>query len=924
MKRRELLFGSSSIAAALLSGRIPTVQAEQPPVQQTVEIDTAIDLLPVPSELDVEYTRVTQIRIDSEDEEELPFQAQVVTEIDGIDVTDVETVVTASTDGDISFGAITGSFDQPKPGEKVEELDDWRIADNPDDERATASMDDMVAFATASEKETRIDGAKAGSKVQSGSYDAAVDEVDVLDEAFDHFGDMKQFFYIRSLAFGSPTITDNLQSFSAGFEESPRNFRGSDERLENKFLLEEADDVDLDDEEVKEILQELEQGEIVEYDAEHDDELVFVEVEIEAPPERNREAAPEANLSITASPSDGTATIEHQDGSSIPADSLELWVNGKLADTQPADEFDAFESGDSLPVDTGPLASVYLRWFDEDENEYYEYINQVVGNDAFETTYDPEAETVEITYTKESDVDSDLLELSHRKRIEADEETIRLETERLTKPLEKLGASLSNGDSLVVDDVEIRDRVLLDLDVPPKPPGGFGPNTTVVRYRVDKPTVTVRRRPEEGLVLNYYDSTARDADEFRVLADGEEMATQPADEYDTLEEGDRVQLSDVEFGTNIVVEWTVSDEPTVIEEHVVTPQLYVETSYDDTDGTLTITHSEGEAVDAANLELTLNGDTADTQFADEYETFSQGDTISVEAEPFASVGVHYTGADTVETFTRSVTGRDLFEGSYDISSETVTLTYTGEQEANTTNLTVRTYGRGTVSQNNPEPFADIDTLSNGDSVTIEDVGPKSWITVDVEIKQQRGDTATAFSTSVFRFSVTPRHAFEFEHSDGALVATYRDSVSRNAEEFRFLVDGTEADTQPGDKYDTLEEDDSIELGSFEPGTTILIEWPTSDDATEVQEYSVTPEATFNASYDKEDSILTITHDGGDDIEADNLDVYAPPATEGHTRWDGDGTVSEGDSMTIESDEKPERVIIVFDERKAIDRPELDN
>jgi hypothetical protein len=915
MKRRDLLLSSGGAAAVLLSGRVPKAQAQQTTTQELVEIETALDLVPAPSELDAEYGRITETTVEATSRDELTYEAAILTQFEEIDIADVDSVATATTDDGLSVGAILGSFGTPKPGEQVDEIGGWRIGDSEDDRRATASTDGMLAFASAEDSDVRIDAAETAQEVGVGGTDSAVDGVETLSKAFDRLGDKSHFYYITDLQFASASLSEQIQTFSAGFEESPSQIRGMQGTFENAYLLEAADGVDLDDDAVKEILQELEQGTLVELETEYDDGFAYVETVVEAPPRRAREAAPDASVGIKTADGEGTVTLTHRSGESIPAEMLELWVNGAMAETQPADEFETFTEGDSLTVDTGPLAVVYLRWFDEEANEYFAYVNEAIGRNSFEKSYDPSTKAVEMTYTGEMDAETDRLALTVRRRVDNDEDdnTYRYETEQLTAPIEELGDTLTTGDSLTVEDAGIGDRVELRLDVPQKPASSFGPDRTLVRYRIREPRISVMNRGDKGLTLRYYDDIARDAENFRVLADDEE--TQPADEHDTLERGDEISLPDVEYGTKIVVEWTAGDETTVIEEIVITPRVYMNVSYDDEEGTVTLTHQNGEEVDASNLKLTFNDEAAETQFSDEYDTVSQGDSLSVDGEPFQEVKVVWTDGETEETITQRVTGRDLFQASYDPSNETIELAYTGQQTADASNLEVRRYSRDADNENDENPFSDIETLSNGDSVTLEDVGPETSINVVVTTDDRRWST-------VYRFSAQPRYAFNFENREGTLVATYREDASRDASEFRFLADGEELDTQPGEEYDTLEEGDELELGSFEAGTTIVIEWPTSGDATQVQEYTVVPDASFAVSYDSDEGVLSIEHNGGDEIDADSLGVYAPPATEGLADWDGDGTVSEGDSMTIEAEEKPDNVLLIYNEGEVIDRTNL--
>lgn len=918
MKRRELLLGSGGVTLALLAGRVPTAQAASDKTQEETA-ESPLELLPAESALDVEYTRI--VRIDLEETEEsdrLTHEARVVDRIDGLDVSDAEAVVTAWTKDELSLGAITGSFDRPEPGETVDEPGEWWVGTT--DDLAIASTDDQLVFARergADATDKPIDAAESSCEVARNDGETVLETLDLLGEAYDRFGDKREFYFLTDLESGMPsTIPDPIQTLSAGFEKSVINARGHDETVENEYLFEVTSDTDLDDDAVTELLEELEQGTVVDIETEYDDDVVFIEATIDVPPERNREAAPDASIVMESDVNAGTVEIRHTGGEPVPAEKLELWVNGELADPQPADEFDEFTSGDSLTVDTGPLASVYLRWIDEEENEYYDYVDSVVGSDAFEVAHDPAAETVELTYTAEADADSDRLELVHRKQIRTDGKR-EIERTKLTEEVDALGGTLSTGDSLVVEGVGMRDTVTLDLDIPPKPAGVYGPETSLVEFHVRPPRLHVSRRPEEAPVVEYHDETSRDAEEFRILVDGAEADTQLADEHDTLDRGDAVQLDAVDFGSEIVIEWVTGDEPVVVETELIRPHLHLGTTYDAETGTVTVEHLDGETVEADALEVLVGGEVPRTQPEDQHDRFGPEDTVTVPADPFERVVVRWRGETTLRLH-HDVVGGGLFEASYDIDDETVELIYTGERAADASHLELERFGPESTNEESDGPFDDVETLASGDSVTVEEVDPDETI----QIVHTGGETG---HYPLFHFSVTPRYAFSFEEQDGTTVLEYDNEVARDADEFRILVDGTEAETQPGDVHETLEAGDTVELGSHPPGTTVVIEWPRSGEPSQVQEHLVMPEATFAVNYDEDEGTLRIEHAGGDDLEADDLGVYAPPVTnEGLADWDGDGTVTEGDSTTLDAEEQPEVVLVVFRESEVLYERELDD
>jgi len=358
------------------------------------------------------------------------------------------------------------------------------------------------------------------------------------------------------------------------------------------------------------------------------------------------------------------------------------------------------------------------------------------------------------------------------------------------------------------------------------------------------------------------------------------------------------------------------DEPVTVEESVVEPMLHLDIQYDDEDGTVTVKHADGEEVKADALELLVGDEPSDMQPSDEYDTFGKGDTLTVSAEPFTRVAVNWIHDDTEVSLRSTVTGEGLFEASYDIDAETVELAYTGQQPADPEQIGVDLYGMGADTEVKTQFADEYDTLNNGDSVTIEDVGPEATVQVVLigDDHHKRG---------IFWYRPKPYRAFGFENRDGTLVAKYGAENARDADQFRILVDGSEFETQPSDEYDTLEQGDELELGSFEPGTNVVIQWPAGNDPTELQRHVVVPDVEFDATYDEDGEVVRVEYGGGDEIKAQDIGLYIPGATEDLVSWEGEGTLSEGDSMTIESKERPSRVIVVYREERTLAEIRLD-
>lgn len=914
MKRRELMIGSGAVAIAALAGQTPHVQAQNSD-SLPEDVEAIFDLLPASSAIDTEYHQIAYWDLaDVDDPDDLGFGTAIVGDIDDLDVADVEDVATVRTmDDPRVVGAAGGEFDRPEPGEEIDEEDGWRIA--VDDHVTVASSDDIVAFAGEGPEDDRIEAVETAIDAAAGDADDVFEEVSALETALGRLADRQVVYFIPDV---DPDdfpgdIGEHVESFGAGFEEPPAEMDGT---VEVEYVFEETEDADLGEEKIEELIESIERGTVEELTIDRADGLLFATATIETPPDRDREAAPEAQIRADADADKGVVTIEHHDGEEIPADELELWVNGEFAERQFDDEYEAVEPGDTFEIETGALANVYLRWIDEDEDVYYDYVNVIVGNDAFETAYDVSASRVELTYTAEQTADTDRLELL--KRIRDDEEP-RIETEQLEEPIDALEGTLETGDSIVIENVDIDDTIQLELDIPSGPDGVTIPRTTILSFRPRSPRMYVYREPNRQPIAMYRSDQSHDASAFRVRYDGSDNVRQLDEDHDTLESGDEIRLDAAEFGTEITIEWTEPDEPAIVTEHVVEPQMRIETSYDDEDGIVTVENADGEEVDADDLELRFDGERADTQPDDQHAFFGDGDELTAEAEPFTFVELLWTGAEDVEsTLARYVTGQGLFDATYDPDEERVELIYTGERAADPERLDVQRFSAGPgTDEPSDRPFADAhDILTAGDSVTLEDVEHDERIAVVVIDEDEAEDEGHTRRHHLFQFTLEPRFAFRLDQREDRIVATYTEPIERNADEFRVLADDETASTQLEDEHETLDEGDEVDLGTYDVGTELVIEWTVPDEPIEIRSHVIVPDVEFDIEY--EDGTVTIEHGGGDEIAADDITVHHHPTGDGPTAWDDDGTIEEGDTTTIDVDERPEIVYVVYRERELLD------
>jgi hypothetical protein len=921
MRRRDVIVGSGTVAAVTLSGSASAVTgtADDDRTTPSSDLESVLELVPAESALDAQYRRLQYARVDDSGEDDPGYQTRRVlediAEVDGgIDSDSVSAVVSVHGKQQ-RLSAAVGSFDRPDAGSDAEERGEWRIADLGSGGAFAAADGRLVVVPDAETDPADVAGVAADAA--SGDADTVLVDPEATEPVFGHLESAAYVVFFPDLeSIGYFEFDERIASLGVGLEQSPPQRSGT---TETEYVVEVASDAEVADEWIVDRLERLERGEFVETTVERDEGFVHVEAVVDRPPERDRDAAPDARVRARSNADEGLVTFEHDGGASIDAEMLEVWVDGELADAQLADEYGTFSEGDTFELETGPIADVGLRWFDESDDVYYYYATTLVGADSFEASHDPETDTVTITYVGELEADPDRLEVVHRKS-QPDGRGSTIDTER--SALEDVSGSLAQGDTVTVEDVTVGDRVSLESTAPANPNRG---QRSLAHVHVRPPRFHLTRQ-EDTLVAHYWGELEHDADDFRVSIDGEPADVQFADVTETVSRNDEIELGELSHGSRVAVEWLVPDDPVVVEETVLHPHARVEVTYDDAEGSAAVEYREGDEIAADDLDSLVGGEPAPDQPADEYETFSPGDEVRTEAAPFETIELVWTGPEeTEDVLGRTVAGRELLDASYDPDAETVELVYTGETPADPSPLSVqhRSDG-GSPSDGRENPFSQkYDTLTAGDGVVIEDVGVEDHVSV---MLVREGDGHVSHR-SLFHFSPIPHRAFDFENRDDGLVAVYHGQLDRDADAFRLLVDGEPADVQPADRHDTLTTGDEVELGAYETGTELTMEWVVPDEPRPVNDHVVVPDAEFEVAYDSDDGTVTVEHAGGDEIAAADLGVIVEPTSREPSGWDEYETVSEGDATTIavdgERDGDPVAVVIIFDGR-AITHERIDD
>ena len=957
--RRRFLGGSALTLAALTGVLAPETDTRAADGQRELDVDIsgpfADAFLPLPADdaLSATYGIVIAERIDADTDEDLSYRAQSVADRFAVDPGELAaTVAVTPSERGTQLVTAAGGFDRPDRGETVavgegdeesnedvpegaEVTDDlpagWRLSET--DEAAFVTGEGVAAAAAgtggsprprrrsdssaADPSERRIETARAAGR-------AAADEVDRLAEsslgtaALPRLTGFETVLLVPDAA-GGPfpvAVPDDVDAFAAGFETDPADLGDLDGTAENAYVVRPAGDIEaLADETVRRLVRTVDPAVPVETDITRTDGVVLVDAVVEAPPEFDSEASPDAQIRSRFDRAAGTMTFEHVEGEPVPADELEVWHDGEEVSDAVLDG-DSFAAGDEFSVETGLIATVTLRWFDPDENVYDTYARERVDREAFDVAYEMRAETVELTYQAERPADASVLRLVHR-----GEEGVRTVGEEFTD------GTLEPGDEIAVTDVSIGDSVQLEFDV--EEPMGGG---SLVHYRARPPRVWIHSHAEDGTTVRYDGDESRPADAFVTLIDGEPTDKQFADEYDTLSGDEELVLGELPLGETVAVEWQEPDEPIVVAEHEVVPNTRASIEYDPDAGEITVQHRGGRTLPADELELQAGRSPTDVQPADKLDEFGPDASFTAPVPPLSRVRLVWTGGDREQHLGGTTTARDAVAATYDADSEAMTIEYTGEQPANPERLRVSVNGPGEYGSREGDResafAAEHDELTTGDAITVADVGLDDTVVVSVHTEFENGSA----TSSVGHFPAAPRHGFVVDDGDGGsdgsgTTLRYVGEVRRDPDAFEVLIDGEPAPTQPADETDRLTGGETLSLGDPSAGATITVEWTAGGETRTVTEHVVPPEATFDVAYesadDGEGGVVTFTHAGGDALDADRVGVVVEDATEGLRSWDSDAdAVTAGDEMRVTADSEPEMVLVVFDESEVLHRESI--
>lgn len=327
------------------------------------------------------------------------------------------------------------------------------------------------------------------------------------------------------------------------------------------------------------------------------------------------------------------------------------------------------------------------------------------------------------------------------------------------------------------------------------------------------------------------------------------------------------------------------------------PDVYFGVRYDPEADLATLEVRGEESVDAATLELLVDGESVDPPW-DADATLSAGDSFQLDV-PFLSVVAIEWHDPELEDVTRDlgwdvVGGQRAFDGSFDHESQTLTITYSADVAVDPGRFEFRR-SEG-VEDIRERPLEEVvDALEPGTEIVVEDVSYGENVAISVS---REGDGWSS-TQSVFAHYARPPGHFDLATDAGQRVLVYEGETSRPASDYRVTVDGEPAATQWSDVADTLAAADRLEI-DVETGDTVVVEYLDGDEPATMLDQAVQPTVDFE--FDVGESSVEITHAGGQAVEADALEVriYGVDSPRRSDAFASEyDTVEAGDSIVVE-------------------------
>ncbi|WP_255191647.1 hypothetical protein [Natronobeatus ordinarius] len=364
-----------------------------------------------------------------------------------------------------------------------------------------------------------------------------------------------------------------------------------------------------------------------------------------------------------------------------------------------------------------------------------------------------------------------------------------------------------------------------------------------------------------------------------------------------LSAGDDATLDGVLPGDEVIVGWDGDTRRDSIARHRVSPPGTARFEYDYDSRTVTATLELEDERPAEKYELRVDDEPADTQWADEADTVTDGATLELEdVEVGSRLEVVWSETDArVGGYRIAPPGGATFEYDYDSKTLSATLELEDDVEraAEKYELWV-----------NHEPVAgwadDHDTVTDGATLEVTDVELGSYVTL------VWSDTEDHIDWYHVRPPGTATVEYDYETETTTVTLELENEVERAAEKYELELGREPADTQWADEYDTVTDGATLELEDVELGSYVNVVW--SETGGRVGGGRVAPEIDLELRADEGE----FEHVGGDELPTPKLEAELRSGRSRETidlEPEVGDTFEEGDVVAFDAEDVSEVVVV---------------
>ncbi len=240
-----------------------------------------------------------------------------------------------------------------------------------------------------------------------------------------------------------------------------------------------------------------------------------------------------------------------------------------------------------------------------------------------------------------------------------------------------------------------------------------------------------------ALVVSYTGDRSVETDRFEVsvnpVGSPRDGTERPLSEVagDSLEPDEQFRIEGVQPGDGVSILVSLDGEGFAFAQAVFATAVEAPGEFTIEAGDQVTVTYESDQQPADQYRVVVGGEPTDVQFADEYETLTDGDQITVDADLGDRIAVEWTGRDDpLPVASEVITPEAEFEATFDADSRELTVTYAEGDPLDAERLLVevpRTRGI------DPEAWSEAyDTVEPGDAITVTvggDRAPKQVIVV---------------------------------------------------------------------------------------------------------------------------------------------------------------------------------------------------